>query len=87
MEHSLLKSLLSKDFYESTKNLCTSNLFTKDLRKIKQVVDNAMSDYQRDLQLDEVKGLFFTSNPTLTTSQKQQFNLYFKQIECGRGCS
>ena len=81
MEHSLLKSLLSKDFYESTKNLCTSNLFTKDLRKIKQVVDNAMSDYQRDLQLDEVKGLFFTSNPTLTTSQKQQFNLYFKQID------
>tara|TARA_R100001594_G_scaffold25294_1_gene49557 strand:- start:19335 stop:20555 length:1221 start_codon:yes stop_codon:yes gene_type:complete len=81
MEHSLIKSLLSKDFYDSLKGRCSNNLFTKDIKKIKQVIDDAMDSYQRDLELEEVKGLFFTSHPTLTTSQKQQFNLFFKQIE------
>ena len=45
MEHSILKGLLNKDFYEATKSKCKEDLFTKDLRKIKQVIDNAVENY------------------------------------------
>ena len=81
MEHSILKGLLNKDFYEATKAKCKEDLFTKDLRKIKQVIDNAIENYQSDLDVDEIKALFFTANPTLTTSQKHQFDLHFQKIK------
>ena len=82
MEHALLKSLLNKDFYDETRgNRCPEKLFTKDLQKVKRVIDQAMDNYQRDLSLDEIKGLFFANNPTLTTAQKQQYELQFQKIK------
>jgi hypothetical protein len=81
LEHALLKSLLNKDFYDETRgNRCPEKLFTKDLQKVKRVIDQAMDNYQRDLSLDEIKGLFFANNPTLTTSQKQQYDLQFIRL-------
>lgn len=82
MEHALLKSLLNKDFYDETRgNRCPEKLFTKDLQKVKRVIDQAMDNYQRDLSLEEIKGLFFANNPTLTTAQKQQYELQFQKIK------
>jgi len=80
MEQALLKSLLNKEFYSTTKTKCPNKLFTKDLRKVKEVIDHAMQEYSRDLTLDEVQALFFSKNPTLTTAQKHQFFLLFKNI-------
>ena len=80
MEHQLLTSLLNKDFYNATKLNLKSELFNKDLRKIKSVIDKGMEKYERDLTLDEVKALFFVANPTLTTSQKHQFQIQFNLI-------
>ena len=80
MEHSLIKSLLNNKFYDDTKHKCNNKLFSKDLRKIKAVIDNAMDSYKRDLSLDEVKSLFFVSHPTLTTAQKHQFDIHFSTI-------
>ena len=81
MEHALLKSLTNKSFYDDTRgNKCPEKLFTKDLRKIKVTIDQAMETYQRDLTVDEVEALFLTSNPTLTTAQKQSYKLIFDRI-------
>ena len=81
MEHALLKSLLDKEFYDETRgNKCPDKLFTKDLRKIKNTIDLAMDNYQRDLSIDEVQALFFTQNPTLTTAQKQAYELQFGRL-------
>ena len=81
MEHALLKSLTNKSFYDDTRgNRCPEKLFTKDLRKIKATIDQAMETYQRDLTVDEVEALFLTSNPTLTTAQKQSYKLIFDRI-------
>ena len=81
MEQQILKSLLDKEFYNSVRgDKCPNQIFTKDLKKIKEIIDYAMEEYQRDLTLDEVQGLFFSKNPTLTTSQKHQFKFIFKQI-------
>ena len=52
--------------------------FTEDK---KETIDYAMEEFDRDLTTDEIKGLFFSKNPTLTTSQKHQYELIFKQIE------
>jgi hypothetical protein len=82
MEHALLKSLMHKEFYDDTRgNRCPEKIFSKDLRKIKNVIDKAMDTYQRDLSQDEIKALFFADNPTLTTAQKQQYELQFQKIK------
>jgi hypothetical protein len=82
MEHALIKSLLHKDFYDETRgNRCPEKIFSKDLRKVKSIIDKAMDNYQRDLGLDEVKALFFADHPTLTTAQKQQYELQFQKIK------
>jgi len=82
LEHALLRSLLNKSFYDETRgNKCPDKLFTKDLRKIKVVIDQAMDNYQRDLSIDEVQALFFSHNPTLTTAQKQAYELQFNKID------
>ena len=63
VEHSLLRSLLTKKFYDDTRgNLCPANLFNKDLRKIKETIDISMDSYERDLTLEELKSLFFVKN-------------------------
>ena len=81
VEHSLLRSLLTKKFYDDTRgNLCPANLFNKDLRKIKETIDISMDSYERDLTLEELKSLFFVKNPTLTTSQKHQYEIHFNKI-------
>jgi len=80
MEHQLLTSLLNKSFYNATKLNLKTELFNKDLRKIKSVIDKGMERYQRDLTLNEIKSLFFVTNPTLTTAQKYQFQVQFNLI-------
>ena len=81
MELSLLKSLLSKEFYNETRSKCPDKLFGKDLRKIKQTIDSAMEQYDKDITLEEIKALFFAENPTLTTAQRQSFNLAFHSMD------
>lgn len=82
MEYPLLRSLLNKNFYDDIRgNACPVDLFTKDLRKVKSLIDQSMESYDRDLTLDELKSLFFSKNPTLTTAQKHQYELHFNKIK------
>ena len=81
MELTLIRSLMNKGFYDETRgNRCPEKLFTKDIRKIKSVIDSAMEQYKRDLTVDEVQALFFAANPTLTTAQKHAYELQFDRI-------
>jgi hypothetical protein len=56
-------------------------LFSKDTRKIKQAIDTAMSRYERNVTPDEIEALFMSSNPTMTTAQKQAYSSLFRQIK------
>lgn len=81
MELALLRSLMNKDFYDETRgNKCPDRLFSKDLRKIKAVIDASMENYKRDLTVDEIKALFTATNPTLTTAQKHAYDLTFNKL-------
>ena len=43
MEYPLLRSLLNKNFYDDIRgNACPVDLFTKDLRKVKSLIDQSM---------------------------------------------
>ena len=82
MELALIRSLMDKTFYDDHRGAkCPDRLFSKDVRKIKSTIDSAMGKYERDVTPDEVEALFISSNPTLTTSQKNSFIVLFKQIK------
>ena len=49
MELSLIRSLMDKKFYDEHRGAkCPDRLFSKDVRKIKQAIDNAMSTHMRE---------------------------------------
>ena len=82
MELSLIRSLMEKQFYEEHRgSRCPMKLFSKDIQKVKRVIDKAMDDYNRSVSPDEVEALFLSDNPSLTTAQKQQYTALFGQIK------
>ena len=89
MELSLIKTLMNKDFYEDHKGAkCPDRLFSKEVRKIKATIDKAMLQYGRTVTTDEIQALFLSSNPSLTTAQKQAYESMFltlkKETELGK---
>ena len=82
MELSLIRSLMDRSFYEDHRGAkCPNRLFSKDVRRIKETIDNAMDRYERTVTPDEVEALFMSSNPTMTTAQKEAFSSLFNKIK------
>ena len=82
MELALLKTLMSKDFYEQHKGIrCPDSIFTKDVRKIKQTLDSAMQDYEGDLTVADVEALFYSQNQTMTTATKTAYADLFRKLD------
>jgi len=81
MELALLRTLMDKEFYSNHKGIRTPDkLFTKDVRKIKSIIDYAMETYEKNLTVSELEGLFFTHNSTITTANKEIYESLFKKI-------
>jgi len=81
MELAIIKSLLKKDFYDNHKGAkCPHTLFTKEVGKVKTMLDAAMQKYNRDLTVDEIEGLFFASDPSMSTAQKQGYKGIFQKL-------
>lgn len=79
MELALLNTLRSKDFYDQHKGIrCPDNIFSKDIRKIKQTLDASMEAYGKDLTVAELEAMFFTINRTMTTANREVFQNYFR---------
>ena len=73
---------MDKTFYDDHRGAkCPDRLFSKDVRKIKQSLDNAMHTYERTVTPDEIEALFMSNNPSMTTAQKQAYSSLFKQIK------
>jgi hypothetical protein len=81
MELAILKSLLSKEFYDEYKgDKCPHRLFSKELSRVKTLIDEAMSKYNRDLSVNELEGLYFANDPTMTTAQKDVYKKIFVKL-------
>ena len=82
MELALIRSLMDKDFYDDHRGAkCPDRLFSKDVRRIKSIIDSAMGKYESSVNPDEIEALFLSGNPTLTTAQKTSFISLFQQIK------
>lgn len=80
-ENALLRTLMQKDFYDTHKGIrCPDELFTKDVRKIKQTLDYAMETYGEDVSPAELEALFFAHNSSLTTAAKIMYRGIFADI-------
>ena len=81
IELALLRSLMQKDFYDEHKgSKCPDRLFSKDVRKIKSTLDEAMGKHERNLSLTEPQALFFSSNGTLTSANKTSYEVLFTKL-------
>jgi replicative DNA helicase len=81
MELSIIKSLMNKEFYDDNRgSKCPHKIFSKDIGKIKTLIDAAMEKYHRDLTVDEVEGLFFASDPLITPPQRNMYKELFNQL-------
>jgi KaiC/GvpD/RAD55 family RecA-like ATPase len=81
MELSLIRSLMDKEFYDEHRGArCPDRLFSKDVQKIKQSIDKAMTTYERSVTPAEIEALFMANNPTLTTAQKQAYSALFYKV-------
>ena len=73
---------MDRSFYDDHRGAkCPDKLFSKDVRKIKQTIDSAMSKYERTVTPDEIEALFLSNNPTMTTAQKQAYSALFFKIK------
>lgn len=80
-EIALMRTLMQKEFYDTHKGIrCPDELFTKDVRKIKQTLDYAMETYGEDVTPSELEALFFAHNSTLTTATKLVYRDMFSKI-------
>ena len=81
MELALVKTLLSRDFYDQHKGIrCPDKIFTKDVRKIKQALDAAMEAYDGDLSVDDLQAVFNRMNQSMTTATRTAYDDLFRRI-------
>jgi len=80
MELALMQSLLSQEFYENHKGIVKAEIFSDEANKIKSVLDKAHLEYGRDLSVSELEAVFYVSNPTLTTAQRQTYKQMFDDM-------
>ena len=81
MELALLRTLISRNFYENNKSIAKERIFrSKETRNIKSTIDQAMVEYENDISVADVEALFFSLNQTLTTAQKDMYNVLFRKM-------
>ena len=81
MELALIKTLLDRDFYDQHKGIrCPDKIFTKDVRKIKQALDQGMHSYEGNLTVDDLQAVFTAMNQSMTTATRTAYDDLFNRI-------
>ena len=81
MELAILRSLMDKEFYDDHRGAkCPDRIFSSDGKKIKKSIDEAMENYGRAVQPDEIEAIFMADNPSMTTAQKAAYSSLFDKI-------
>ena len=81
IELALVRSLMQREFYDDHKgSRCPDKLFSKDVRKIKQTLDEIMVKHEGDLTLTELQALFISKNATMTSATKTAYDVLFSKL-------
>ena len=81
MELALIKTLLNNEFYQRHKNVVRPEIFSKDVRKIKDAVDAAMVDRIEDMTVSDIEAVFMMQNQTMTTATKTAYQDLFRKLD------
>lgn len=81
IEQQYLKLMLSHEFYLSNKDRIPLDVFSDTSRELLDVMLWAHTKFARDFTLEEMKLLYFSQNPGLTTSQKNNFSIFVDNLE------
>lgn len=81
IEQKFLKLLLNNKFYEEVKEKIPKDTFADFPRKLLEGIIACQERLHRDLQIDEVKEIYFAENSGLTTAQKHAFELLCDNIK------
>ena len=81
IELALVRSLMQREFYDDHKgSRCPDKLFSKDVRKIKQTLDEVMVKHEGDLTLTELQALFISKNATMPSATKTAYDVLFSKL-------
>lgn len=70
MEKQLLRKTLQHNFYEENKGLIDPGLFPREIGDIYDIIVEAHAQYQTDLEVDWIRKLYRTSNPSATSARR-----------------
>mgnify|MGYP003678517054 CR=1 FL=1 len=71
MDHSLLKNLLSSEFYNNNKSKLKRSLFADEAADLYGILCDAHEKYQHDLSTKELMILFDLNHPVATKAEKE----------------
>ena len=81
IEQQYIKLMLAHEFYAENKSKVPLEVFSENARKALALIMWAHEKFERDFTLDEIKQLFFSQNPSLTTAQKNNFDIFLSNVE------
>ena len=80
LQASLVKGLLSKDFYGKYASKVPEDFLSKQYKPLRRTIDTAHKKYGRDLALHGLDTLHRANNPTLTEAQKVNFRELMSEL-------
>lgn len=73
MQTSLLKSLLSSDFYNQNKGMVKTSIFDDTYIKLYKTIEQAHNKYSHDLTSADIAAIWSVTNPTATRAEHEVF--------------
>lgn len=70
IEHKLLKTLLSNDFFNSNRSNLSSRLFQDEIQEVYAAIVEGHEKYSHDLSTDDVMAIWLGNNPVAVQAEK-----------------
>lgn len=81
LDHLILRTLLSHEFFTENSKRLNENLFDAECREIYKTIVSAHEKYQRDLTVEEVKVLYSNDHPVATEAYKASLNEVIDSVQ------
>ena len=81
MQTSLLKSLLSSEFYSQNKGLVKPSIFDDSYTKLYKTIGEAHDKYSHDLTAADISAIWAVNNPTATRAEHEIFKDALTEVD------
>ena len=77
----IIKALCDKDIYNEVRGQIPLSAFEREPKRIVEAIVSAQATYSKSLKLSEIQNIFFSTNSSLTTAQRDSYKLLFAKIK------